>query len=69
MKMELSILNLKDCWSKFLLNNVPIPEARFYLANSTDPDEMSPYVPFHLGLHCLQVSGMIRVRLHNIFFF
>ena len=25
----------------------------FILANSTDPDEMPPYVEFHLGLHCL----------------
>ena len=25
----------------------------FVLANSTDTDEMSPYVAFHLGLHCL----------------
>ena len=23
------------------------------LANSVDPDEMPPYVAFHLGLHCL----------------
>ena len=23
------------------------------LANSADPDEMSPYVAFHLGFHCL----------------
>ena len=23
------------------------------LANSADPDEMPPYVAFHLGLHCL----------------
>ena len=68
MNMELSILYLKDCWSKFLFNILPIPEAPFYLANSTDHDEMSPYIPFLLGLHCLQVSGMIRVRLHNIFF-
>ena len=25
----------------------------FSLANSADPDEMQPYVAFHLGLHCL----------------
>ena len=24
----------------------------FILANSADPDEMPPYVAFHLGLHC-----------------
>ena len=23
------------------------------LTNSADPDEMLPYVAFHLGLHCL----------------
>ena len=25
----------------------------FILENSADPDEMPPYVAFHLGLHCL----------------
>ena len=25
----------------------------FILANSNGPDEMPPYVAFHLGLHCL----------------
>ena len=25
----------------------------FISASSADPDEMSPYVTFHLGLHCL----------------
>ena len=25
----------------------------FILVNSADPDEMPPYVAFHLGLHCL----------------
>ena len=25
----------------------------FVLQNSADPDEMSHYVTFHLGLHCL----------------
>ena len=26
----------------------------FTLTNSVVPDEMPPYVKFHLGLHCLQ---------------
>ena len=30
-----------------------LSEDRFSLANSADPDEMPPYVAFHLGLHCL----------------
>ena len=42
----------------------------FIFANSADPDEMPPYVAFHLGLHCLpdgkypftMVSRMRRVR-------
>ena len=25
----------------------------FILANNADPNEMLPYVAFHLGLHCL----------------
>ena len=40
----------------------------FSLANSADPDEMPPYVAFHLGLHCLpkyiflSVARMKRVN-------
>ena len=30
----------------------------FVLANSADPDEMPPYAAFHLGLHCLQSTGL-----------
>ena len=26
----------------------------FVLTNSAGPDEILPYAPFHLGLHCLQ---------------
>ena len=29
------------------------PNIAFILANSADPDEILPYVSFHLGLHCL----------------
>ena len=32
----------------------------FVLANSVDPDEMSHYTAFHLGLHCLP-KYMFRV--------
>ena len=35
-------------------NMYSIPECRFVLANSVDPDEMPQYVVFHLCLHCLQ---------------
>ena len=39
----------------------------FVSANSADPDEMPPYVAFHLDLHCLQkylqgVSGLQRIN-------
>ena len=27
----------------------------FISANSADPDEMPPYVAFHLGVHCLPI--------------
>ena len=42
----------------------------FSLANSADPDEMPPYVAFHLGLHCLPkhlllVSKMKRVKINK----
>ena len=42
------------------------------LANSTDPDEMSHFVAFHLGHHCLQkypFKGLSIYRLMTIHFF
>ena len=34
-----------------------------FSANSAEPDEMLPYVAFHLGYHCLPVSRMKRDKL------
>ena len=49
--MELSILYLKGSQIKISIKMcISVHEAYF---NSAYPDEISPYVPFHLGLHCL----------------
>ena len=32
----------------------------FVLANSVDPDEMTHYAAFHLGLHCFQKYSFTR---------
>ena len=37
----------------------------FVLTNSVDPDEMSYYTAFHLGLHCLQ-KYVISIQKFNI---
>ena len=65
-KMELPILYFKESQShskKLLSYNVFLPR-RFVLTftNSADPDEMPHHAAFHLGLHCLQVSRMKRVK-------
>ena len=52
--IDLSILYLMGCTSKFLFNGVFLSlKMVFILANSADPDEMPLYAAFHLGLHCL----------------
>ena len=39
----------------------------FILANSTDPDEMPPYVAFHLDLHCFrQSTGLLVSRIKRV---
>ena len=35
------------------------------LANSADPDEMLPYVAFHLGLHCLTIFKYLFASIQN----
>ena len=53
-RIELSILYFKGLLGKFSIKLCIIcPEGCFILANSADPDEMAPFVAFHLGLHCL----------------
>ena len=42
----------------FVFDGLPVKKLQndvfaFNFANSADPDEMPPYVAFHLGLHCL----------------
>ena len=34
----------------------------FIFANSVSPDEMPHHAAFHLGVHCLQVSRILRVN-------
>ena len=49
--------------SKFLNNEVVMfLKIVFIFANSADPDEMLPLAAFHLGLHCLLVSRMKKVK-------
>ena len=61
--MELSILYLKGLPVKFSINRcISVPKIVFILANSADPDEMPPYVAFHLGLHCLQKNLVISIQ-------
>ena len=50
LRMGYSILCLRDHRSKFLNYDVVMS---FILGNSADPDEMPPYVGFHLRHHCL----------------
>ena len=52
--MELSILYIMGLPVKFLGNDVFLSlKIVFFVANSADPNEMSPYATFHLGIHCL----------------
>ena len=45
---------LRGCQTKFPQDDVFLSsKIILILANSADPDEMPPYVAFHLGLHCL----------------
>ena len=39
----------------------------FILANSADPDEMSPYAAFHLGLHGLPKYLMVHRGLFGLY--
>ena len=45
----------KSGWSILCIegSQVIVSKKYFVLANSAYPDEMLPYVAFHLGLHCL----------------
>ena len=52
--MELSISYFKGFSVKISINGVLLSlKIVFILAYSADPDEMLPYVAFHLGIHCL----------------
>ena len=50
-----SIVYIEGSHVKFQKQNIIFLSLKidFVSANSTDPDEMSLYVAFHLGLHCL----------------
>ena len=50
----------------FRLRCIPIPENCFIFANSTDPDEMSPYVAFHIGLQYL-FTGIQNERVNAFY--
>ena len=50
---------LRCCCSKFLQNYVFLSLIIVFIsANSTDPDEMLPYMGFHLGLHYLFANSL-----------
>ena len=38
----------------------------FILANSADPDEMPPYVAFHLGFHCVPIICLQVFRMQRV---
>ena len=51
--MELFILYFKGSQVEIFKFSLFLSLKIFFIANSADPDEMLPYAPFHLGLHCL----------------
>ena len=64
--MELSILQFKGLRVKiFVKRCISVPEIVFILANSADPDEMAPYVAFHVGLHCLPKFLFTSICIQN----
>ena len=61
--MGLSILYYKGFPVKIAIKwCISVSENCFILANSADPDELQPYVAFHLGLHCLFIYLFTRIQ-------
>ena len=52
-ELEMSILYFMGCHQNFYKIIFLSLNIAFILAPDADPDEMSPYVVFLLGLHCL----------------
>ena len=66
--MEMPILSLKGLPVNFFYKMMVFLSLKivFIVANSAGPDEMLPYVAFHLGFHCVPITCLQVFRMQRV---